>query len=141
MALFVLDTDHLSFYGRNHPQVVAQLRAKQHEQIATTAINIEEQLRGRLAQVAEAKKLGAEALSTTYQRLIETIMLLNEFQVLQYSKNSDAIYQSLKAQKIRVGTQDLRIASIVLAHNGILLTKNLQDFGKVPNLKIQDWSI
>lgn len=139
--VFVLDTDHLSFYGRNHPQVIAQLRAKQHEQIATTAINIEEQLRGRLAQVAEAKKLGAEALSTTYQRLIETVVLLNEFQVLQYSKNSDAIYQSLKAQKIRVGTQDLRIASIVLAHNGILLTKNLQDFGKVPNLKIQDWSI
>lgn len=90
-------TDHLSFYGRNHPQVIAQLRAKQHEQIATTAINIEEQLRGRLAQVAEAKKLGAEALSTTYQRLIETVLLLNEFQVLQYSTNSDAIYQSLKA--------------------------------------------
>lgn len=139
--MFVLDTDHLSFYGRNHPQVIAQLRAKQHEQIATTAINIEEQLRGRLAQVAEAKKLGAEALSITYQRLTETLVLLNEFQVLQYSKNSDAIYQSLKAQKIRVGTQDLRIASIVLAHNGILLTKNLQDFGKIPNLKIQDWSI
>jgi tRNA(fMet)-specific endonuclease VapC len=54
MALYVLDTDHLSLYGRNHPQVIAQLQANQG-QVATTAINVEEQLRGRLAQVAEAR--------------------------------------------------------------------------------------
>lgn len=138
MALYVLDTDHLSLYGRNHPQVIAQLQANQG-QIATTAINVEEQLRGRLAQVAEARD--GVALSSAYQRLVETVMLLSEFQVLQYDANSHTIYQSLKAQRIRVGTQDLRIASIVLAHNGILLTRNLQDFQKVPNLVIQDWSI
>ena len=67
-------------------------------------------------------------------------MLLAEFRALQYDENSHAIYQSLKAQRIRVGTQDLRIAAIVLAHNGILLTRNLQDFEK-PSLLLQDWSI
>lgn len=138
IPLYVLDTDHLSLYGRNHPQVIAQLQANQG-QIATTAINVEEQLRGRLAQVAEARD--GVALSNAYQRLVETVMLLSEFQVLQYDVNSHTIYQSLKAQRIRVGTQDLRIASIVLAHKGILLTRNLQDFQKVPNLMIQDWSI
>jgi tRNA(fMet)-specific endonuclease VapC len=96
-------------------------------------------LRGRLAQVAEARD--GVALSNAYRRLVETVMLLSEFQVLQYDANSHTIYQSLKAQRIRVGTQDLRIASIVLAHKGILLTRNLQDFQKVPNLMIQDWSI
>jgi len=49
------------------------------------------------------------------------------------------IYKTFKAQKIRVGTQDLRIAAIVLAQNGILLTRNRQDFEKVPGLLIQDW--
>ncbi|NJN13673.1 MAG: type II toxin-antitoxin system VapC family toxin, partial [Richelia sp. RM2_1_2] len=39
------------------------------------------------------------------------------------------------------GTQDLRISSIVLSCDGILLTRNLQDFEKVPGLKIQNWSI
>ncbi|MBD2307494.1 type II toxin-antitoxin system VapC family toxin [Chroococcidiopsis sp. FACHB-1243] len=140
MPLYVLDTDHLSLYGRNHPLVIAQLQAKANQgQIATTAINVEEQLRGRLAQVAEARD--GVVLSNAYQRLVETVMLLSEFQVLQYDANSHTIYQSLKAQRIRVGTQDLRIASIVIAHDGILLTRNLQDFQKVPNLMIQDWSI
>lgn len=137
MTLFVLDTDHLSLYGRNHPQVIARLQLN-WQQVATTAINVEEQLRGRLAQVAEAKK--PEALSNAYQRLGETVMLLSEFQILQYNANACAIYQSLKAQKIRVGTQDLRIASVTLAHNGTLVTRNLQDFQKVPNLIIEDWS-
>ncbi|WP_009632838.1 type II toxin-antitoxin system VapC family toxin [Synechocystis sp. PCC 7509] len=54
MNLYVLDTDHLSLYGRNHPQIIALMRANS-EPLATTAINVEEQLRGRLAQVAEAK--------------------------------------------------------------------------------------
>jgi len=108
-------------------------------QITTTAINVEEQLRGRLAQVAEARD--GDALSNSYQRLIETLMLVSEFKILSYNSNSHKIYQSLKAQGLRIGTQDLRIAAITLAHNGILLTRNLCDFEKVPKLITQDWSI
>lgn len=136
-TLYILDTDHLSLYGRNHPQVVTRLQLEQGR-FATTAINVEEQLRGRLAQVAQARDT---ALSNAYQRLVETMLLLSEFQILPYNSNSHSIYQLLKAQKVRVGTQDLRIASIALAHNGILLTRNLQDFEKVANLTIQDWSV
>lgn len=141
VTLYVLDTDHLSLYGRNHPQVIAQLQANSEQVATTTAINVEEQVKGRLAQVAEAKSKDGAALTNAYQRLVETIMLLSEFQVIQYNAESWAIYQSLKAQRIRVGTQDLRIASIALAHNGILVTRNLQDFNQVPNLITQNWSI
>ncbi|KYC35179.1 nucleic acid-binding protein [Scytonema hofmannii PCC 7110] len=138
MTIYILDTDHLSLYGRNHPTVIARLLAAQ-VRLTTTAINVEEQLRGRLAQVAEAKDGATQ--SSAYQRLVETVMLLSEFNILQYDAKSYEIYQALRAQRIRIGTQDLRIASIALAHNGILLTRNLQDFEKVPGLTIQDWSI
>lgn len=137
-TIYVLDTDHLSLYGRNHPVVIARLLASQ-VQLTTTAINIEEQLKGRLAPVAEAKNGATQ--SSAYQRLVETVMLLSEFQILQYDEKSRDIYQVLKAQRIRVGTQDLRIASITLAYNGILLTRNRRDFEKIPGLTIQDWSI
>ena len=44
-------------------------------------------------------------------------------------------------QKIRVGTQDLRIAAIALSLSSTVVTRNFRDFEKVPDLKIVDWSI
>jgi tRNA(fMet)-specific endonuclease VapC len=137
MTIYILDTDHLSLYGRNHPILIPKLLAAKI-QLTTTAINVEEQLRGRLAQVAEAKE--GVVQSNAYQRLVETVMLLSEFNVLQYDEKSQEIYQNFRKQRIRIGTQDLRIASIVLANKGILLTRNLRDFEKVPGLNLEDWS-
>lgn len=137
MTIYILDTDHLSLYGRNHPVLIPKLLAAKI-QLTTTAINVEEQLRGRLAQVAEAKE--GVVQSNAYQRLVETVMLLSEFHVLQYDQKSQEIYQNFRKQRIRIGTQDLRIASIVIANNGIILTRNLRDFEKVPGLNIEDWS-
>ena len=85
MTLYILDTDHLSLYGRNHPTIIAKLLSNQ-VQLTTTAINVEEQLRGRLAQVAEAKN--TNNLSNAYQRLTETVLLLSEFNILQYDTTS-----------------------------------------------------
>jgi tRNA(fMet)-specific endonuclease VapC len=136
--LYLFDTDHLSLYGRNHPAVAAKLRSTQAK-IKTTVITLEEQLRGRLAQISEAKDESKKAIA--YQWLTTTILLLSEFEIVQYDEKAQAVYQEFKKQKLRVGTQDLKIASITIASNGILLTRNLRDFEKIPGLTVQDWSI
>ena len=63
------------------------------------------------------------------------------FSLLDFSPAASNIYASLASQKIRIGTQDLRIAAIALSVEGIIVTRNQRDFGKVPNLMIEDWSI
>jgi tRNA(fMet)-specific endonuclease VapC len=138
MTLYILDTDHLSLYGRNHQALVAYLQAESVN-LTTTAINVEEQLRGRLAQVNEAK-VGI-SLANAYRWLSETVKLLADFEVLQFTEEAQLIYQEFKVQRIRVGTQDLRIASIAIAHQGILLSRNLRDFEKIPNLMVRDWTV
>jgi tRNA(fMet)-specific endonuclease VapC len=105
----------------------------------TTAINVEEQVRGRLAQISEAKD--GDALANAYRWLSETVKLLSEFEVLQFTVEAQFIYRELKSQRIRVGTQDLRIASIVLANKGILLSRNARDFDRVPNLIVENWTM
>jgi tRNA(fMet)-specific endonuclease VapC len=43
MSLYILDTDHLSLYGRNHPILLKRLQDNSAV-LTTTAINVQEQL-------------------------------------------------------------------------------------------------
>jgi hypothetical protein len=42
---------------------------------------------------------------------------------------------------IRIGTMDLRIAAIALANGMTVLKRNLVDFGREPNLSVEDWTV
>ncbi|MCU0570525.1 MAG: type II toxin-antitoxin system VapC family toxin [Oculatellaceae cyanobacterium Prado106] len=142
MTQYVLDTDHLSLYERRHPQVCDRiLRSRQNltEHLMVTVISVEEQYAGRLAQIRKAST--SEALVAGYRRLQLTYDLFFNLPVLQYDFNADQKFHEFRSMGIWIGTQDLRIASIVLAHEGILLTRNLRDFEKVPGLRIEDWSV
>ncbi len=48
-------------------------------------------------------------------------------------------FESLKQAGIRVGTMDLKIASIVLANDATLLTRNTNVFNRIPGLRIEGW--
>lgn len=45
----------------------------------------------------------------------------------------------LRRQRIRVGTMDLKIASIALVNEALLVTANLRDFSLVPGLRCENW--
>jgi tRNA(fMet)-specific endonuclease VapC len=56
--------------------------------------------------------------------------------VLDTNHVSEFFMKSLRQQ---VGTQDLKIACICLAHDATLLTRNLADFKPVPGLRVENW--
>ncbi len=41
---------------------------------------------------------------------------------------------------LNVRKMDLRIAAVVLEYGGVLVTRNVRDFQRVPGLPIEDWS-
>jgi tRNA(fMet)-specific endonuclease VapC len=141
MTLYVMDTDILSLYQRNHPQVCERIRlARQSNLIITmTVVTVEEQYAGRLAQIRKAQK--PEDLIAAYERLTATFSLFSQLEILKYNRAADDRFRQFRQQGIRIGTQDLRIASIAIAHNGIIVTRNLKDFGQVPGLMLEDWSV
>jgi tRNA(fMet)-specific endonuclease VapC len=59
--------------------------------------------------------------------------------ILAWEESAVKEFESLRQRKIRIGTMDLKIASIVLAHHATLLTANLRDFQQVPGLRAEDW--
>jgi len=139
MKLYILDTDHASLFQRQYAQVTGKVGEKPPEQLAVTIITVEEQLRGWLAQIRRAST--SQALIKAHLGLRRTIQYFNTIQLLDYDIAADTQFANLRQQKIRIGTQDLRIAAIVLATGNILVTRNRSDFGQIPGLLIEDWSV
>ena len=75
-----------------------------------------------------------------YQRFARLFDLYSKSQILPYDEAASEAFDSLRDQKVRIGTMDLRIASIALTRNMTVLTRNLTDFRKVPGLRAEDWT-
>lgn len=138
MTLYVLDTDHISLYQRSHPAVVSRMQATDPQELAVTIITVEEQLRGWFGLIRKANS--SDKLQWAYLSLHQNVEFFNTIRVLDLSGDAVNRYSALRSAKVRIGTQDLRIASIVLSVNATLVTRNRRDFEQVPNLKIVDWT-
>jgi tRNA(fMet)-specific endonuclease VapC len=140
--MVLLDTDHLSLLERGGADsLTLQLRLDQlsANEIATTIITYEEQMRGWLARLARANT--TERMLAAYAHLLDHIETFRDFPILPFDERAAAEFEHLKQSRIRIGAMDLKIAAIALAHNATLLTRNLADFSKVPDLNAEDWTV
>jgi tRNA(fMet)-specific endonuclease VapC len=64
---------------------------------------------------------------------------LGNWEIARFNLKAAQEFESLRRQLRRVGSQDLKIAAIALAHDGLLLSANLRDFEQVPKLKVENW--
>jgi tRNA(fMet)-specific endonuclease VapC len=139
VKLWILDTDTLSLFQRAHPLVIQRVNAIPTEQLATTVITFEEQMYGRLNRIRRANS--QESLVFAYTQLGETLEDFQTINLLDFNKEAANCYTELLRQKVRIGTQDLRIASIVISNNAILVTRNERDFSRIPGLQFEDWTV
>jgi tRNA(fMet)-specific endonuclease VapC len=139
MILWILDTDHVSLFQTGHPLVTERVQSIDPAEIAVTIVTVEEQMYGRLKRIRRAKS--TDELRLAYFNLNRTLAYFQSISVLDFDSSAADCYQSIISQKIRVGTQDLKIASIALSGNAVIVTRNSRDFRKVPSLQIEDWSI
>jgi tRNA(fMet)-specific endonuclease VapC len=136
--MIVLDTDYLTLLERRGPSAALILHAleQQNEEMCTTTVNYEEQVRGWLARIANAKSLSE--LVECYGKLNRQIESYRNVRVLAFDERAAVEYQAARKSKPRVKTMDLRIASIVLANKARLYSRNLSDFQRVPGLVVED---
>ena len=142
MPYRLLDTDHMSLLrrgGANALQLEMRLSAVPDEEIVTCVVVYEEQMRGWMAEIARMQT--GTRLVVPYESLANTLAIYCAMTVLPFNAQAAAHYDELKRQSIRIGSQDLRIAAIALAHDATVLTRNTRDFSKVPGLKFEDWSV
>lgn len=140
--MIILDTDSLSLLDRENIVESSALRNNLErfapEEIFTTIISFEENMRGWLAYIAKSRTLEQQIYA--YEKLHRFLESYRNTQVLDFDEKAAAVFREFKAQKIRVGTMDLKIAAIAVSNNAILVSRNLSDFLQFPNLTVQDWT-
>ena len=72
---------------------------------------------------------------------METVSFFNSVTVIPFDLVCEQKFQELREKRIRVGTQDLRIAVTALVHNVTVVTRNRRDFERIPGLVVEDWTI
>ncbi len=137
--VYILDTDTLTRLHAGHPKVIERSRHVADSDIATTVISKVELLRGRFEFLLKAAD-GAQLLRAQ-DWLIKTELLLSQLRILPFEAAAATEFDRLRAvTKVRkIGRADLLISSIALAHRAIVVTRNLRDFRRVPNLAVANW--
>jgi tRNA(fMet)-specific endonuclease VapC len=101
-------------------------------------VTLQEQLRGRLARCTAART--AEEYVEAAAGLRKTWDDYRRRLLLDFDDRAARRFSELKRAKVRIGTQDLRIAAVALANDATLITRNLAGFRKVPGLRAEDWT-
>jgi tRNA(fMet)-specific endonuclease VapC len=136
--VILLDTDHvnaLKYPGRPaFVTLTTRLEASDDQEVATTIITIEEQMRGWLAWLHRADDLQRQVLG--YQELQRLFDFYSRWRVMPFDDRAAATFGALRQRRLRIGTMDLKIAAIALVHDALLLSANLRDFQRVPDLRV-----
>lgn len=137
--MHVLDTDTFSLYRHGHALVNQRVGAAPPGTVGTTVVNVEELLTGwyRVLRVARRR----DQLAAAYQNMARTVEYLAGLRILPFPVPAILRFEQLRAMRLNIGGMDLRIAAIVLEHGAVLVTRNRRDFGRVPGLVLEDWSV
>ena len=139
---FVLDTDHMSAleWGSSGvgERLITRLNTLPVGKVATTIVTFEEQTRGWLSVLARSRSLDEQV--EAYSRLKRLLMNYLKIEVLDFDARAASEFERLQRARLRVGTLDLKIAAIALAHSATVLTRNVKDFVHVPGLRVEDWT-
>lgn len=129
---FLLDTDTCIYALKQDRSVLRQLLSTNREEVAVSVITEAELRTGAAKSIAPVKTL----------RLIENF--LRPLAILDFTSDDAVVYARVRAKLERAGTPigplDTLIASQAVARKLTLVSNNEREFGRVGELRIENWA-
>ncbi len=139
MLQHLFDTDHLTLFDHRQAPLRQRFAAASSGSVGISPVTMQEYLKGRLA--ALARHTSGPRQVQAYANLASSVALFQQFPLVPFDLTCEQRFQQLRASHPRLGTQDLKIAAIALVNKLVVLTRNHRDFGRVPGLALDDWSV
>lgn len=93
-------------------------------------------MNGWLKYIASPKSQQSVVLA--YARFEALLIAFSNSELLTYSEKAAEQFDHERSAGCRIGTMDLRIASIAISNSMTVVTRNTVDFSKVAGLELQD---
>ena len=131
MIKYLLDTNVVIYVLKHRPIKVLETFNKNTNRMAISSITLSELIYGAEKSVKIDKNL--EAIQD----------FISHLEVLPYDAKASQHYGQIKAglEKKRkiIGENDIHIAAHAISQGLILVTNNLKEFKRVPNLALENW--
>lgn len=140
-TMYLLNTDHITLLDRGGAEgqrIRGRLSQVPPEEVAASIVSYEEQMRGWLAYIASLRAVDRQVAG--YRRLERMLQFYCVTPLLSFDARALEQFQRLWLVRPRIGTMDLKIATIALANGAILLSRNLTHFSRIPALRVEDWA-
>lgn len=132
MIRYALDTNTVSFLFRQHPLVGARLLAAPQESVCIPSIVLAELAFGKHNSPSRS-----QALEVAIRHLKDC------YGVLNFDESAAEWYGLIRAgaRQQPIGDRDLLVAATCLAFGCTLVTNNTREFGRISELRCEDWSL
>jgi tRNA(fMet)-specific endonuclease VapC len=129
--MYVLDTNTLIYFFRGDGRVAERLLATAPAEVAVPSVAVYELETGIAKSSDRAKRRGQ------LDQLLQVVAVL-PFGVAE-AKAAATLRARLELEGTPIGPMDTLIAGTALAHRGVLVTRNVREFGRVAGLAVEDW--
>ncbi len=132
MSDYMLDTDTCAFILRkSSPALIERIQTVPLQQQCMSVVTLAELLYG--VQVSSRKKANRDAVD----------LLARHVRVIEWTPEAAEHYADIRADLKKKGQQlganDLMIAAHARSLGAIIVTNNVKDFGRVKQLRLENW--
>ena len=130
--MFLIDTNICIYLIKKNPiAVVNKVKAYEPYQIKVSAVTVAE------------LEYGASKSKAVEKNRTVLIKFLSSFEIISFDDQDAECFGQIRTYlegigKI-IGSYDMLIAAQAVCKNLILVTNNVKEFGRIPNLNIQNW--
>jgi tRNA(fMet)-specific endonuclease VapC len=129
--IYLLDTNTCVYAIKRRPQVLRRLQARSPDDFAVSVITVAE------------LRFGAAKSSRPAKTRRSVDAFLKPFEILPFGNDAANEYARLRLALERegrpIGERDLLIAATAKSLGLIVVTHNVREFSRVPDLKVEDW--
>ena len=131
MLKYLLDTNIVIYVLKRRPKEVLDIFNANASRMAISSITLSELI------------YGAEKSLNTDKNLEAVEEFVSHLEVLPYDAKASQHYGQIKAAFEKkgqiIGENDIHIAAHAIGHGLILVSNNVREFKRVPNLALENW--